>query len=197
MAYGDITGSPHAYRAPSIPGVQTARRAVLLKDDTTFGSNAVDYLNNTQNLAVLNTTQLGSALKGTERGAGLYVGTAGHVCVLLSGQKVIIDGGSATGGVTNKLADDNQNFTSTVMARDLVVNTTDGTAAFVGNVDSDTRLSLVNHLNVSVDIMAVNELYEIYRPVVFQNVAAGSFLPIEVNRIFALGTTASDIIAIY
>ena len=40
MAYGDITGSPHAYRAPSIPGVQTARRAVLLKDDTTFGSNA-------------------------------------------------------------------------------------------------------------------------------------------------------------
>ena len=157
----------------------------------------LDYLNNTQNLAVLNTTQLGSALKGTERGAGLYVGTAGHVCVLLSGQKVIIDGGSATGGVTNKLADDNQNFTSTVMARDLVVNTTDGTAAFVGNVDSDTRLSLVNHLNVSVDIMAVNELYEIYRPVVFQNVAAGSFLPIEVNRIFALGTTASDIIAIY
>tara|TARA_R100001163_G_scaffold531_1_gene805 strand:+ start:54 stop:647 length:594 start_codon:yes stop_codon:yes gene_type:complete len=197
MAYGDITGSPHAYRAPSIPGVQTVRRAVLLKDDTTFGSDGVDYLNNTQNLAVLNTTQLGSALKGTERGAGLYVGTAGHVCVLLSGQKVIVESGKETAGTSNKLTESGQNFTSTVMARDLVVNTTDGTAAFVANVDSDTVLSLVNASNVSVDIMDTNELYEIYRPVVFQNVAAGSFLPIEVDRVFALGTTASDIIAIY
>jgi len=32
---------------------------------------------------------------------------------------------------------------------------------------------------------------------VFQNVAAGSFLPIEVNRIFNTGTTATDIMAIY
>ena len=197
MAYGDITGSPHAYRAPGKPGVQTVRRAVLLKDNTTFGSAAVDYINNTQDLAVLTTTQLGSALKGTERGSGVYVGTAGHICVLLSNQKVIIESGKETASTTNKLTQSGQDFTSTVMARDLVVNTTDGTAAFVGAIDSDTVLSLVDASNTASDIMDTNDLYTIYRPVVFQNVAAGSFLPIEVDRIFALGTTATDIIAIY
>ena len=45
--------------------------------------------------------------------------------------------------------------------------------------------------------MASGEEYEIYRAILFQNVAAGSFLPIQVDRIFALGTTADDIIAIY
>jgi len=42
-----------------------------------------------------------------------------------------------------------------------------------------------------------NENYEIYRAVLFQNVAAGSFLPIQVDRVFKLGTTSTDIIAIY
>ena len=45
--------------------------------------------------------------------------------------------------------------------------------------------------------MASGEKYEIHRPVVFQNIAAGSFLPIEVDRVFAFATTADDIMAIY
>ena len=148
-------------------------------------------LNNTKDLNELSTVE------HTERGAGIYIGTAGNICVNLTGQKKIVDGGSATGGVTNKLADDNQNFTSTVQPRDLVVNTTDGTVAFVGAVDSDTRLSLVDASNSSSDIMAAGEAYEIHRPIVFQNIAAGSFLPIEVDRVFAFATTADDIMAIY
>ena len=46
MAYGDITNSPNAYRSPSKPGVQTVRRAVVLKDATTLGSAAINYLDN-------------------------------------------------------------------------------------------------------------------------------------------------------
>ena len=58
-------------------------------------------------------------------------------------------------------------------------------------VDSSTTLS------IDANIMASGESYEIYRPVLFQNIAAGSLLPIQVDRIFALGTTADDIIALY
>ena len=191
MAYGDITGSPDRYRAPGKPGVQTVRRAVVLKDATTLGSAAINYLDNTKDLNALST------VAHTENGAGIYIGTAGNICVNLTGQKKIVDNGKATGGVTNKLADDNQNFTSTVQPRDLVVNTTDGTVAFVGAVDSDTRLSLVDASNSGSDIMASGEKYEIHRPIVFQNIAAGSFLPIEVDRVFAFATTADDIMAIY
>ena len=115
-----------------------------------------------------------------------------------SGNKDVIESGTATGtAVTNKLVDTSQNFTETVQLRDFVINTTDGTVAFVGAVDSDTVLSLVTVANVAVNIMAEGEKYEIYRPIVFQNVAAGSFLPIEVNRVFSTGTTADDIMAIY
>ena len=196
MAYGDITGSPHAYRAPGRPGVQTVRRAVVLKDATTLGSAAINYLDNTKDLSELST------VAHTERGAGIYIGTAGDICVNLSGQKKIVDGGTTSSATTNKLVDSTQNFTSTVQPRDLVVNTTDGTVAFVREVDSDTQLNLVNAANVqggspTADIMASGESYEIHRPIVFQNVAAGSFLPIEVDRVFAFATTADDIMAIY
>ena len=52
--------------------------------------------------------------------------------------------------------------------------------------------------NSSVDTFPDgNETYEIYRAVLFQNVQAGTLLPIQVDRVFALGTTADDIIAIY
>ena len=196
MAYGDITGSPHAYRAPGRPGVQTVRRAVVLKASTTLGSAAINYLDNTKDLNELST------VAHTERGAGIYIGTAGDICVNLSGQKKIVDGGTTSSATTNKLVDSTQNFTSTVQPRDLVVNTTDGTVAFVREVDSDTQLNLVNAANVqggspTADIMASGESYEIHRPIVFQNVAAGSFLPIEVDRVFAFATTADDIMAIY
>ncbi len=192
MAYGDITGSPDAYRAPGKPGIQTVRRAVILKDSSTIGSAAINYLDNLKDLNQLTT------VAHTENNAGLYIGTAGNVCVNLSAQKKIIENGKATGtAVTNDLVDTTQNFTSTVQKRDLVINTTDGTVAFVGAVDSDTVLSLVDASNSAVDIMAEGELYEIHRPIVFQNIAAGSFLPVEISRIFAIATTADDIMVIY
>ena len=191
MAYGDITGSPHAYRAPGRPGVQTVRRAVVLKDATTLGSDAINYLDNTKDLNALTT------VAHLENGAGIYIGTAGNICVNLAGQKKIVDNGATSSATTNKLVDSTQNFTSTVQARDLVVNTTDGTVAFVKAVDSDTTLSLVDAANSNSDVMASGERYEIHRPIVFQNIAAGSFLPIEVDRVFAFATTADDIMAIY
>ena len=192
MAYGDITGSPDAYRAPGKPGIQTVRRAVILKDSSTIGSAAINYLDNLKDLNALTT------VAHTENNAGLYIGTAGNVCVNLSAQKKIIENGKATGSaVTNDLIDTTQKFNSTVQKRDLVINTTDGTVAFVGAVDSDTALSLVDASNSAVDIMAEGELYEIHRPIVFQNIAAGSFLPLEISRIFAIATTADDIMAIY
>ena len=191
MAYGDIIGDPSRYRAPGRPGVQTVRRAVVLKDASTIGSAAINYLDNTKDLNALTT------VAHLENGAGIYIGTAGNVCVNLSGQKKIVDNGADTAGTSNKLTDSTQNFTSTVQVRDLVVNTTDGTVAFVGAVDSDTVLSLVDASNSASDIMDSGEKYEIHRPILFQNIAAGSFLPIEVDRVFAIGTTADDIMAIY
>ena len=191
MAYGDITGSPGAYRAPSKGGTETVRHAVVLKDSSTIGSAAIDYTNNLLDLADI------TAVQGTHNRAGLYIGTAGNVLVTLSGGNSIIDSGSATATTSNKLTDSGQNFSTTVQKRDVVVNTTDGTVAFVGAVDSDTTLSLRSASNANLDIMASGEKYEIHRPIVFQNVAAGSFLPIEVDRVFAFATTADDIMAIY
>ena len=191
MAYGDIIGDPSRYRAPGKPGVQTVRRAVVLKDASTIGSAAINYLDNTKDLNALTT------VAHLENGAGIYIGTAGNICVNLSSQKKIVDNGATSSATTNKLVDSTQNFTSTVQARDLVVNTTDGTVAFVKAVDNDTTLSLVDASNTNSDIMASGERYEIHRPIVFQNIAAGSFLPIEVDRIFAFATTADDIMAIY
>jgi hypothetical protein len=191
MAYGDITDSPGAYRAPSKGGTETVRHAVVLKDSSTIGSAAIDYTNN-----LLDLDQL-TAVQDTHNRAGLYIGTAGNVLVTLSGGNSIIDSGSATATTSNKLTDSGQNFSTTVQKRDVVVNTTDGTVAFVGAVDSDTALSLVDASNSASNIMASGEKYEIYRPVLFQNVAAGSILPIEVDRVWALATTTTDIMLLY
>ena len=191
MAYGDITGSPHSYRAPSKGGTETVRHAVVLKDSSTIGSAAIDYTNNLLDLSEL------TAVKDAYNNAGLYIGTAGNILVTLSGQQKIIETGSDTAGTSNKLTDSTQNFSSTVQARDVVVNTTDGTVAFVGAVDSNTALSLVDASNSASNIMASGEKYEIHRPVLFQNVAAGSILPIEVDRVWALATTTTDIMLLY
>ena len=191
MAYGDITGSPHTYRAPSKGGTETVRHAVVLKDSSTIGSAAIDYTNNLLDLSEL------TAVKDAYNNAGLYIGTAGNILVTLSGQQKIIETGSDTAGTSNKLTDSTQNFSSTVQARDVVVNTTDGTVAFVGAVDSNTALSLVDASNSASNIMASGEKYEIHRPVLFQNVAAGSILPIEVDRVWALATTTTDIMLLY
>ena len=191
MAYGDITGSPGAYRAPSKGGTETVRHAVVLKDSSTIGSAAIDYTNNLLDLSEL------TAVKDAYNNAGLYIGTAGNILVTLSGQQKIIETGSDTAGTSNKLTDSTQNFSSTVQARDVVVNTTDGTVAFVGAVDSNTALSLVDASNSASNIMASGEKYEIHRPVLFQNVAAGSILPVEVDRVWALATTTTDIMLLY
>ena len=191
MAYGDITGSPGAYRAPSKGGTETVRHAVVLKDGTEIGSAAIDYTNNLLDLSEL------TAVKDAYNNAGLYIGTAGNILVTLSGQQKIVETGSDTAGTSNKLTDSTQNFSSTVQARDVVVNTTDGTVAFVGAVDSNTALSLVDASNSASNIMASGEKYEIHRPVLFQNVAAGSILPVEVDRVWALATTTTDIMLLY
>jgi len=191
MAYGDITDSPGAYRAPSKGGTETVRHAVVLKDSSTIGSAAIDYTNN-----LLDLDQL-TAVQDTHNRAGLYIGTAGNVLVTLSGQNKKLEKGAATATTSNKLTDSAQNFSTTVQARDVVVNTTDGTVAFVGAVDSDTALSLVDASNSASNIMASGEKYEIHRPVLFQNIAAGSILPIEVDRVWALATTTTDIMLLY
>ena len=185
--------SPGPYRAPSKGGTETIRQAVVLKDSSTIGSAAIDYTNGELDLGEL------TAVKGAHNRAGLYIGTAGNILVTLSGQNGIVVKGSETAGTSNKLTDSTQSFTTTVQVRDVVVNTTDGTFAFVGAVDSDTVLSLKDKDNANTDIMDSAEKYEIHRPVLFQNVAAGSILPIEVDRVWpaSMGTTTTDIILLY
>tara|TARA_R110002073_G_scaffold335826_1_gene529145 strand:+ start:962 stop:1546 length:585 start_codon:yes stop_codon:yes gene_type:complete len=194
MAYGDITNSPHIansqYREKN--GVETVDRAVVLKDASTKGGPAINYLSNTLNLGQLN------FVKASNR-AALYVGVQGDVCVLLSGQSAPISTGTANENATNKLKVSTADFTvDGVQVRDIAVNTTDSTAAFIGVIDNSTTLSLVDISNSSVDVFPDgDETFEIYRAVLFQNVQAGTLLPIQVDRVFALGTTADDIIAIY
>ena len=198
MAYGDIIGNSHTrssrYREKN--GVETANRAVVLKDSSTKGSAALDFLSNHLNLENL------TAVKASN-GAGLYIGTQGDVCVLLSGDSDPVAIGTADGNTVNKLVDASAKFNtagSKIQLRDIAVNTTDNGdfAAFVGAVDSDTTLSLKDISNSNSDKFPDgNETYEIYRAVILQNIAAGSFLPISVDRVFKLGTTASDIVAIY
>jgi len=197
MAYGDITGSAHIansqYREQN--GVETVNRAVVLKDTSTKGSAAINYLSNHLNLNQL------TDVKASNR-AGLYVGTQGDICVLLSGQSEPISKGTANTNTVNRLADTDANFVADgVQIRDIAVNTTDNGdfAAFVSAIHaSGQNVSLVDINNSSSDKFPDgNETYEIYRAVLFQNVAAGSLLPIQVDRVFKLGTTADDIIALY
>jgi hypothetical protein len=148
----------------------------------------------------LNLGQL-TDVKASNR-AGLYVGTQGDICVLLSGQSEPISKGTANTNTANRLADTDASFvTDGVQIRDIAVNTTDNGdfAAFVSAIhDSGQNVSLVDIDNASSDKFPDgNETYEIYRAVLFQNIAAGSLLPIQVDRVFKLGTTADDIIALY
>jgi len=205
MAYGDINTADRSrnrtYREKN--GVETVNRAVLIKDASTKGSSAINFLSDTLDLD--NLTNVDASNR-----AGVYVGTQGDLCVLLSGQSQPIATGTSTDTSANVLTDSTKNFCITlgvgdgagikVQKRDIVVNTTDGTSAFIKSINGGTNgptLDLVDVSNTDSDIMASGETYEIYRAVMFQNVAAGSFLPIQVDRIFALGTTADDIIAIY
>ena len=199
MAYGDIINDVHnfndEYREKN--GVETINRAVSIKDASTVGSAAINNLSNTANLNDL------TAVSASNR-AALYIGTTGNLCVLLSGQSAPIATGTADGNTANKLIDSGASFSAAltsgtfIQKRDIAVNTTDSTAAFIGAVDSTTTLSLVDAANSNSDVFPDgNENYEIYRAVIFQNIPAGTFLPIQVDRIFDLGTTADDIVAMY
>lgn len=200
MGYGDIIQSQHqsneTYR--ELNGVETVSRAVVLKDASTKGSSAINYTSNTTNLAQLE-------LVKAYNNAGLYVGTQGDVLVLFSSQSVPVVTGTADTNTTNKLVDSTASFTNAIskgdnfiQVRDVVVNKNNGNAAFVGNVPSLTTIDLVDINNNPVDIFPnINKPYEIYRAILIQNIAAGSFLPIQVDRVFTIGTTADDIIAIY
>ncbi len=118
---------------------------------------------------------------------------------------------------TNKLVDTGATFLDSglVKKNDIVYNTTDSTIARVLDVESNSTLLL------SADIFAAAEKYEIYKDnndgcilyvgglgnvelvtaggdeIVFPGVSAGSFLPVQVTRVKAASTTATNIIALW
>jgi hypothetical protein len=119
--------------------------------------------------------------------------------------------------VTNKLVDTGATFLDSglVKKNDIVYNTTDSTIARVLDVESNSTLLL------SADIFAAAEKYEIYKDnndgcilyvgglgnvelvtaggdeIVFPGVSAGSFLPVQVTKVKAASTTATNIIALW
>ena len=200
MGYGDIIKSRQlkneTYRERN--GVETISRAVVLKDASTKGSAAINHTSDSANLAQLTTVRAYNK-------AGLYIGTTGDVLVLLSDQSDIIAEGTATTDTANKLIDSDANFTSDisngdhfVQKRDVVLNKDTGNIAFAGAVANATTINLVNISNTAVDTFPDgDEGYEIYRAVLFQNIPAGTILPVVVDRVFNTGTTADDIIALY
>jgi hypothetical protein len=122
----------------------------------------------------------------------------------------------ADGTTPSKLVDSTQSFTTSVKVGYIVHNTTDGTIATVTAIDSNTQLS------ISADIMANTEDYTIYaapetngcalyvgvagdvkvkmasgKDVVFTAMPAGSFMPVNVLKVFATGTTATNIVALW
>lgn len=134
---------------------------------------------------------------------------------IIPNTSLVSDSGTTTATTANKLVQTGQNFTTTVRVGDVVYNTTDTTAATVNAVDSDTTLSL------SEDIMESGDSYAIYRGapgacvlyvgnlgdvkvktsggniVTFQNLSNGQFIPVQVSQVFATGTTATGLIALW
>tara|TARA_R110000868_G_scaffold227395_1_gene480376 strand:- start:407 stop:874 length:468 start_codon:yes stop_codon:yes gene_type:complete len=119
-----------------------------------------------------------------------------------------------TGTTADKLVDSAALFLTTHMigVGDIIYNTTDGTTATVTAIDSATTLS------ISSDIMASGESYVIYRKgttgcvlyvgvtgdlkvtasgggTVILKAAPVGWHPINVTRVWATGTTATDIVA--
>jgi len=122
--------------------------------------------------------------------------------------------GTADGTTASKLVDSTAAFTGNLTGY-IVYNTTDNTAAYVTGVDSATQLSL------SADIMASGEAYVLYADVnpgcvlyvggagnvrvltssgadlTFVGIAAGTFMPVQVKRVYSTDTTATDIVALW
>ena len=133
--------------------------------------------------------------------------------------------GTTTSAPTSSdLVQTGQTFESTVKAGDIVYNTTDGTAATVIQVVSDTQLKL------NAGIMAIGEDYVVYQAskqsnghdagngcvlylggangnlrvttiggqvLNFIGLKGGDFFPVQVKKVHATGTTLSNIIALW
>jgi len=124
--------------------------------------------------------------------------------------------GTTTSAATKQLIDSNANFTAeTVQTGMIVVNTTDGTQTTVLSIENTTTL------NVTEDIMANAEAYQLYDgnqegavlfigtagnlkvttaggdEITFQGINTGTFFPVNVVKVFATGTSADNIIALW
>ena len=125
--------------------------------------------------------------------------------------------GTTTSGSATQLIDSNATFlTSGVKLNMIIVNTTDNTQAVVIGIESDTTLT------VSANIFAASgKAYEIYGghqegavlyigtagnlkvttvagdEVTFQGINTGAFFPVHVKKVWATGTSASNIIALW
>ena len=120
--------------------------------------------------------------------------------------------GTTDGATASKLVDSTASFTSNLLGY-IVYSGTD--IATVTAVDSATTLSL------SADIMVIGEAYTIYADdnngcvlyvgntgnvrvltagnddVTFVGIPAGAFVPVQVKRVFATDTDATDIVALW
>ena len=125
--------------------------------------------------------------------------------------------GTTTSGSTTQLIDTNATFlTSGVKLNMIIVNTTDNTQAVVIGIEDD------NTLTVSANIFAASgKAYKIYGghqegavlyigtagnlkvttvagdEVTFQGINTGAFFPVHVKKVWATGTSASNIIALW
>ncbi|MCP4321282.1 MAG: hypothetical protein GY810_22015 [Aureispira sp.] len=125
--------------------------------------------------------------------------------------------GTTTSGSATQLIDSNATFlTSGVHLNMIIVNTTDNTQAVVIGIEDD------NTLTVSANIFAASgKAYEIYGgnqegavlyigtagnlkvttvagdEVTFQGINTGAFFPVQVKKVWATGTSASNIIALW
>lgn len=125
--------------------------------------------------------------------------------------------GTTTSGSATQLIDSNATFlTSGVQLNMIIVNTTDNTQAVVIGIENDTTLT------VSANIFAASgKAYEIYGghqegavlyigtagnlkvttvagdEVTFQGINTGAFFPVHFKKVWATGTSASNIIALW
>ena len=125
--------------------------------------------------------------------------------------------GTTTSGGTSQLIDNTKDFvTAGVKKGMIVVNTTDGTQTTVSSIENATTL------NVKDNIFSVTaKAYQIYGghqegavlyigtagdlkvetvagdEVTFVGINTGAFFPVHVKKVFATGTSASNIIALW
>lgn len=131
----------------------------------------------------------------------------------------VVETGTSTSVVANQLVDSAATFvTLNVQVGDVVYNTATSTAATVSRIVNNTTIVL----NANI-FSAAGNAYIIYSSntknegcvlyvgtggnlhvlthggddVIFQNIVGGSFLPVQVLKVFAADTTASNIVALW